>query len=48
MDDDERIVYDSMLTEYRQALADSQLALARANGQNTVLTLLLEQATEPD
>ena len=48
MDDEERIVYDSMLAEYRQALADSQLALARANGRNKVLTLLLEQATAPD
>jgi len=33
---DFQLVHDSMLGEFRQALADCQLALATANAQNKV------------
>lgn len=33
---DFQLIHDSMLGEYRQALADAQLALATANAQNKV------------
>lgn len=33
---DFQVMHDSMLGEYRQALANSQLALATANAQNKV------------
>lgn len=33
MPDEERIIYESAIAEYRQALADTQWSLAQANGR---------------
>lgn len=33
MPEEERIIYESAIAEYRQALADTQWALAQANGR---------------
>lgn len=47
---DFQIMHDSMLGEYRQALANSQLALATANAQNKVKDRIIAEfraALEP-
>lgn len=48
---DFQLMHDSMLGEYRQALANSQLALATANAQNKVKDRIigeLRAALEPE
>jgi len=47
-------MHDSIVSEFRQALADCQLALATANAQNKVkdriigdLTAVIDSATKP-
>ena len=51
---DFQLMHDSIVSEFRQALADCQLALATANAQNKVkdriigdLTAVIDSATKP-
>ena len=51
---DFQLMHDSIVSEFRQALADCQLALATANAQNKVkdriiaeLTDAMDEATKP-
>lgn len=44
---DFQLMHDSMLGEYRQALADAQLALATANAQNKVKDRIIAELTAP-
>lgn len=48
---DAELFYDSVVTEYRQALADAQFALAKVNAQMKVKDRLIAELTkqaEPD
>lgn len=49
MDPDEHLIYNSIINEYRQALADAQFALARANAEGIVKDQrLLERTRTPE
>lgn len=45
MDTEEKIIYESIISEYRQALSDAQLGLAMANGQLKVKDTIIAQLT---
>lgn len=48
MPEEERIIYESAIAEYRQALADTQWALAQANGRVKARdALIAELKSEP-
>ena len=44
---DFQLMHDSMLGEFRQALADCQLALATANAQNKVKDRIIAELNAP-
>lgn len=43
--EEERIIYESAITEYRQALAGTQWALAQANGRVKARDALIAELT---
>ena len=47
MPDEERLFHEHIIAEYRQALADAQFALAKANARNAVQAQMLDQLTAP-
>lgn len=49
MDPDEHMIYNSIINEYRQNLADAQFALARANAEGIVKDQrILKLTSEPE
>ena len=44
--EDFQLMHDSMLGEFRQALADAQLALSTANAQNKVKDRIIAELAE--
>lgn len=44
---DFQLMHESIVNEYRQALADAQFALARANAQNKAKDRIIAELTAP-